>query len=249
MTSDSKPGRAVRQRATRWLVMLVPMLLWAQVAFAHPQAGEAKGFLTGFKHPISGLDHVLAMVAVGLWGAQLGSPAIWLLPVAFPMVMAFGGMLGLMGVPLPGVEYGIAASAILLGAAVMFEVRPPLAVAASWSVSSPSSTDTHTARNCRPERAACCTALGSSSRPAACTEWASASASSIAGCGDRECCGSPVPSSRWAAAFSCGRRSHESCQQVPAADLRDCCLHGRDVSRASRSSLKLDREWGPSTTG
>ncbi len=109
---------------------LVTILLWAQVALAHPQAGEAKGFLTGFRHPISGLDHVLAMVAVGLWGAQLGSPAIWLLPVAFPMVMAFGGMLGLMGVPLPGVEYGIAASAILLGAVVLFEMRPPLAVAA-----------------------------------------------------------------------------------------------------------------------
>ena len=106
------------------------MLLWAQVAFAHPQQGEAKGFVTGFRHPISGLDHVLAMVAVGLWGAQLGSPAIWLLPVAFPMVMAFGGMLGLMGVPLPGTEYGIALSAILLGAAIMFEVRPPLALAA-----------------------------------------------------------------------------------------------------------------------
>ncbi len=89
------------------------------------------GFLTGFRHPISGLDHVLAMVAVGLWGAQLGSPAIWVLPVAFPLVMAFGGMLGLLGVPILGIEYGIAASAILLGAAVMFEVRPPLAVAAT----------------------------------------------------------------------------------------------------------------------
>jgi urease accessory protein len=123
--------RITRQRIiARSMAVLLPMLLWAQVAFAHPQAGEAKGFLTGFHHPISGLDHVLAMVAVGLWGAQLGSPAIWLLPVAFPMVMAFGGMLGLMGVPLPGVEYGIAASAILLGAAVLFEVRPPLAVAA-----------------------------------------------------------------------------------------------------------------------
>ena len=85
------------------------------MAFAHPQKGEAVGFLTGFRHPISGLDHVLAMVAVGLWGAQLGAPAIWVLPVAFPMVMAFGGMLGLMGVPLPGTEYGIALSAILLG--------------------------------------------------------------------------------------------------------------------------------------
>jgi urease accessory protein len=70
------------------------------------------------------------MVAVGLWGAQLGAPAIWLLPVAFPVVMAFGGLLGLLGVPLPGTEIGIAASALLLGAAVMFEVRPPLAFAA-----------------------------------------------------------------------------------------------------------------------
>lgn len=119
-----------QQAALRWIAVLLPMFLWAQIAFAHPQSGKAKGFLTGFRHPISGLDHVLAMIAVGLWGAQLGSPAIWLLPVAFPMVMAFGGMLGLMGIPLPGVEYGIAASAILLGAAVLFEVRPPLAVAA-----------------------------------------------------------------------------------------------------------------------
>jgi urease accessory protein len=118
------------QIVARWMIVLLTTLFWTQVAFAHPQLGEAKGFLTGFQHPISGLDHVLAMVAVGLWGAQLGSPAIWLLPVSFPMVMAFGGMLGLMGVPLPGVEYGIAASAILLGAAVLFEVRPPLAVAA-----------------------------------------------------------------------------------------------------------------------
>ncbi len=130
MAGDNKVGLGNRQGAMRWLTLLLPMLLWAQVAIAHPQAGEAKGFLTGFKHPISGLDHVLAMVAVGLWGAQLGSPAIWLLPVAFPMVMALGGMMGLMGVPLPGVEYGIAASAILLGMAVLFEARPPLAVAA-----------------------------------------------------------------------------------------------------------------------
>jgi len=106
-------------------------MLCAQPAFAHPQKGAAIGFVTGFLHPISGLDHVLAMVAVGLWGAQLGAPAIWLLPVAFPMVMAFGGMLGLLGVPIPGVEYGIAASAILLGAAVMFEFRPPLGLAAA----------------------------------------------------------------------------------------------------------------------
>ena len=105
--------------------------LWAQPALAHVQGSEAGGFVTGLLHPISGLDHVLAMVAVGLWGAQLGSPAIWLLPVAFPMVMAVGGMLALIGVPLPGIEYGIAASAIVLGAAVMLELRAPLAVAAA----------------------------------------------------------------------------------------------------------------------
>jgi urease accessory protein len=104
--------------------------LWPTSALAHIQQGAAAGFLTGFLHPISGLDHVLAMVAVGLWGAQLGAPAIWVLPVAFPMVMATGGMLALMGVHLPGIEYGIAASAIMLGVAVMFEIRPPLALAA-----------------------------------------------------------------------------------------------------------------------
>lgn len=70
------------------------------------------------------------MVSVGLWGAQLGAPAIWLLPVTFPMVMAFGGMLGLMGVPLPGTEIGIALSAIGLGGVVAAEARPPLWAAA-----------------------------------------------------------------------------------------------------------------------
>ncbi len=116
---------------TRVMTLVVVIFLSAEAAFAHPQKGEATGFLTGFYHPISGLDHVLAMVAVGLWGAQLGSPAIWLLPVAFPMVMAMGGMLGLMGVPLAGTEYGIALSAILLGAAILFEIRPPLGFAAA----------------------------------------------------------------------------------------------------------------------
>ena len=106
-------------------------LLGAASAHAHILKGEATGFLTGFLHPISGLDHVLAMVAVGLWGAQLGAPAIWVLPVAFPLVMAFGGMLGFIGVPLPGIELGIAASAVMLGAVVMFEFRPRLIVAAA----------------------------------------------------------------------------------------------------------------------
>jgi urease accessory protein len=111
-----------------WLPALIPLLLWPAVAWAHIQSGEAGGFVSGLSHPVSGLDHVLAMVAVGLWGAQLGAPAIWMLPVAFPMMMAFGGMLGLIGLPLPGVEAGIAISAIVLGAMVMGEVRPALPV-------------------------------------------------------------------------------------------------------------------------
>jgi len=108
------------------LAWLLPAAL-----FAHTRGGEAAGLLAGLSHPVSGLDHVLAMVAVGLWGAQLGPPAVWLLPVAFPMVMALGGTLGLVGVHLPGVEIGIAMSAIGLGAAVLFEAKPKLGVAAA----------------------------------------------------------------------------------------------------------------------
>ena len=104
--------------------------LWTQSALGHALQGQASGFVTGFLHPLSGADHVLAMVAVGLWGAQLGAPAIWVLPVAFPLVMAMGAMLGFLGVPIPGVEYGIAASAIVLGTAVAFAMRPTLVIAA-----------------------------------------------------------------------------------------------------------------------
>ena len=106
------------------------LMLWPIAALAHQAGGEAIGLVGGLKHPVSGLDHVLAMVAVGLWGAQLGAPAIWLLPVTFPMVMAFGGMLALLGVPLPGSEIGISVSAVALGLVVMAEARPPLWAAA-----------------------------------------------------------------------------------------------------------------------
>jgi urease accessory protein len=102
---------------------------FSQIAEAHLRKGEASGFLSGVRHPISGLDHVLAMISVGLWGAQMGWPAIWVLPVAFPMVMALGGLMGLLGIPLPGTEYGIAASMILLGSAVLLAWKPPLWVA------------------------------------------------------------------------------------------------------------------------
>jgi urease accessory protein len=103
---------------------------WPLLGWAHTEAGRADGLLAGLQHPVSGLDHVLAMVAVGLWGAQLGAPAIWLLPLTFPLVMAFGGMLGLMGVPLPGAEVGIALSALVLGLAIVIAWRPALWAAA-----------------------------------------------------------------------------------------------------------------------
>jgi len=118
-----------------WLggLLIGSVLLVAPGAYAHVQAGGAGSVIAGFLHPVTGIDHVVAMVAVGLWGAVLGSPAIWLLPVAFPMVMAFGGLLGLLAVPLPGVETGIALSALVLGVLVMLQTRLPL-VAASLLV-------------------------------------------------------------------------------------------------------------------
>jgi urease accessory protein len=112
------------------LVLVLVLALLAPPVWAHEPAGQAAGFVSGLLHPVSGLDHVLAMVAVGLWGAQLGAPAIWLLPLTFPLMMAVGGFLGLLGVPLPGVEVGIAASAIVLGAVVAAESRPPLSLVA-----------------------------------------------------------------------------------------------------------------------
>ncbi len=99
-------------------------------AFAHAEQGHGGGFVAGFLHPISGPDHVVAMVAVGLWGAVLGPPALWVLPVAFPLVMACGGLLALLGVPIPGVEIGIAVSGLVLGLMVLFEMKAPLWLAA-----------------------------------------------------------------------------------------------------------------------
>lgn len=115
-------------RFPTWIAAAL-LLLAATPASAHVFGGEATGFLSGLRHPVSGFDHILAMVAVGLWGAQLGAPAIWVLPIAFPVVMAMGGLMGLLGAPLPGVEVGIALSAFVLGGAVLFEARPPLWIA------------------------------------------------------------------------------------------------------------------------
>lgn len=100
--------------------------LLTEAAMAHGAHGAPSGFVSGLLHPITGWDHVIAMVAVGLWGAFLGRPAIWVLPLAFPVVMAFGGVRGVLGVPLPQVDTGIALSAVVLGLLVAMAVRMPI---------------------------------------------------------------------------------------------------------------------------
>ncbi len=108
---------------------LLLLLLTPTPALAHEGSGTG-GFLGGFAHPLFGPDHVVAMIAVGLWGAFLRAPAIWLLPIVFPLVMASGGAIAILGVPVPGVEIGIALSAIVLGAMIALAAQPPIWVAA-----------------------------------------------------------------------------------------------------------------------
>jgi urease accessory protein len=101
----------------------------AYPASAHIGSGMGGGFYSGFTHPLFGPDHLLAMVSVGIWGAELGAPAIWVLPIAFPLIMAIGGAAGIIGVPLPGTEIIIACSVIVLGGMVAAAVRLHLALA------------------------------------------------------------------------------------------------------------------------
>jgi urease accessory protein len=108
--------------------LVVPLLPTA--AFAHP-GHDAHGLVQGFAHPFGGFDHLVAMIAVGLYAWQLGGRALWLVPATFVAVMAATGALGIAGVPLPGVEIGIAASVIVLGAIVTLRVKMPVAIAAA----------------------------------------------------------------------------------------------------------------------
>lgn len=114
----------------RYLLVVLVSLFAAESVLAHSGEGITGGLLSGFMHPVAGLDHVTAMVAVGILGAFLGRPAIWVLPVVFPLVMTFGGVLGLLGVPIPYIEIGIAVSSIVLGLMILFALKPPLWIAA-----------------------------------------------------------------------------------------------------------------------
>lgn len=116
-------------RLSPTLGLALSLMLLATAALAHPGHGGHAGFGSGFFHPMLGLDHVIAMLAVGLWAASLGGAAVWALPVVFPLVMAFGAGLGLMGVALPAVEAGIALSGVVLGLILALALRAPVGVA------------------------------------------------------------------------------------------------------------------------
>ena len=100
-------------------------------AFAHLNPAEHGSFMSGLTHPLSGADHMLTMIAVGLWAAQIGGKARWVMPAAFVSIMAIGFILALIGAPLPFVEPGIMASVIGLGLLVALAVRVPVAVSAT----------------------------------------------------------------------------------------------------------------------
>ncbi len=108
---------------------LIVMALIPAPAQAHEGTGLAGGFIAGVSHPLSGSDHMLAMISVGLWGAFLGRPLNTALPMLFPVAMAFGAGVAMLGVPLPPVELGIAVSVLVLGAMILFAVRAPIVVA------------------------------------------------------------------------------------------------------------------------
>jgi urease accessory protein len=103
------------------------VLVFQSPALAHVGL-HPHGLADGAAHPFSGLDHVLAMVAVGLWASQLGRPAAWLLPLTFPLVMTFGAALGFAGVTLPWTEVGIAASVLVFGLVIALRLAPSLTV-------------------------------------------------------------------------------------------------------------------------
>lgn len=119
-----------------WVGGLTFAAFGAQLALAHPDAGVSGahatgGFAAGFAHPLTGLDHALAMLAVGLWAMQLGGRALWAVPAAFVATMLIGAGLGQAGLRLPMLESGIVASVVVMGLCVAMAVRPPVAVAAA----------------------------------------------------------------------------------------------------------------------
>lgn len=118
------------RRTLRWATMCVACYVGAIApASAHMGTGLPGGIASGFRHPFTGWDHLLAMVSVGVWGAFLGRPLIYALPVIFPVMMVGGAALGMFAVPIPSPELGIAASVLVLGLCIALAVRAPTWVA------------------------------------------------------------------------------------------------------------------------
>lgn len=115
-----------RFRTTSAAAAVAAGSLLSSPAFAHMGTGLPGGFLSGFLHPFSGLDHLLAMVSVGLWGAFLGRPLIYVLPVVFPAMMVVGAIMGMFSVPMPPVELGIAFSVLVLGGCIALSIKAPV---------------------------------------------------------------------------------------------------------------------------
>jgi urease accessory protein len=109
--------------------MIPLLLLLPSTALAHSGSHAGAGFAQGLLHPLAGSDHLLAMLAVGLWSAQAGGRALWAAPAAFLCAMILGAAAGALSLPFPGVEPAILASVVILGAAVALALRPPLAAA------------------------------------------------------------------------------------------------------------------------
>lgn len=110
-------------------ILVSVVILMPGLAFAHPGLPGDTGFVHGFSHPLSGIDHLLAMIAVGVFAARLGGRALWLVPTSFVTMMVVGGALGMLGLGLPYVEIGIAASVIALGAAIALRRNLPVVLA------------------------------------------------------------------------------------------------------------------------
>jgi urease accessory protein len=113
----------MKNKLSKSLLALSLLMLWPNLASAHILPGTSHGLQDGFLHPLTGWDHLLAMIAVGLWAAQHRGRALWMIPLSFVSVMVLGGVLGVAGVYVPGAEWAIAASVLVLGALVATTTR------------------------------------------------------------------------------------------------------------------------------
>jgi len=130
-TVPAQPGKppASRAKLARMAMGIAIGAVVSGPAAAHVGTGLRGGFLSGFEHPFNGIDHLLAMVSVGLWGAFLGRPLLYALPIVFPAMMAAGAVLGMFAFPMPPVEIGVASSVLVLGGCIALAVSPPVWVA------------------------------------------------------------------------------------------------------------------------